>query len=560
MLITDEKLYNLVLAENLVDREILEEVLIFSNNSDISLEDALLDRDLVTDSELSAVIAKELKIPFVRLSQIAIPSDLSHIIPEKIARKMKAVVFKKDEANVYVAMVDPSNLEIREMIFKKTGKKVVVYLTTARDIEGALRVYRKDIQKALNLLLSGDSENTDKIFEEVPVEKITNSLIEYAYQDKVSDVHIEPDEKHCLIRFRIDGVLQDVLKLPIFLHDRIVMRIKIMSNLRTDEHLAPQDGKMRMKLERENLDIRVSIIPVVEGEKVVLRLLSSRSRRMSLADLGMGEEDMRKVTKAFNKSFGMVLSTGPTGSGKTTSIYSIIKILNSRGKNITTIEDPVEYRIGGVNQIQVNPKANLNFSNGLRSILRQDPNIIFVGEIRDDETAAISVNAALTGHLVLTTLHTTDASTAIPRFIDMKIEPFLVASTVNVIIAQRLVRKVCEVCSEPIEIRTKDLTKNLPIDVIKKNFGSKENVTVFRGKGCKVCRGTGYSGRIGIFEVIEVSKNIRKLINEKCDASTIWKEAVKEGMTTMLDDGLRKCLKGETTIEEVLRVTRTESL
>ncbi|KKS19688.1 MAG: Type II secretion system protein E [candidate division WWE3 bacterium GW2011_GWC1_41_7] len=307
MLITDEKLYNLVLAENLVDREILEEVLIFSNNSDISLEDALLDRDLVTDSELSAVIAKELKIPFVRLSQIAIPSDLSHIIPEKIARKMKAVVFKKDEANVYVAMVDPSNLEIREMISKKTGKKVVVYLTTARDIEGALRVYRKDIQKALNLLLSGDSENTDKIFEEVPVEKITNSLIEYAYQDKVSDVHIEPDEKHCLIRFRIDGVLQDVLKLPIFLHDRIVMRIKIMSNLRTDEHLAPQDGKMRMKLERENLDIRVSIIPVVEGEKVVLRLLSSRSRRMSLADLGMGEEDLRKVTKAFNKSFGMVL-------------------------------------------------------------------------------------------------------------------------------------------------------------------------------------------------------------------------------------------------------------
>ena len=410
------------------------------------------------------------------------------------------------------------------------------------------------------MLLSGDSENTDKIFEEVPVEKITNSLIEYAYQDKVSDVHIEPDEKHCLIRFRIDGVLQDVLKLPIFLHDRIVMRIKIMSNLRTDEHLAPQDGKMRMKLERENLDIRVSIIPVVEGEKVVLRLLSSRSRRMSLADLGMGEEDLRKVTKAFNKSFGMVLSTGPTGSGKTTSIYSIIKILNSRGKNITTIEDPVEYRIGGVNQIQVNPKANLNFSNGLRSILRQDPNIIFVGEIRDDETAAISVNAALTGHLVLTTLHTTDASTAIPRFIDMKIEPFLVASTVNAIIAQRLVRKVCEVCSEPIEIRTKDLTKNLPIDVIKKNFGSKENVTVFRGKGCKVCRGTGYSGRIGIFEVIEVSKNIRKLINEKCDASTIWKEAVKEGMTTMLDDGLRKCLKGETTIEEVLRVTRTESL
>jgi type IV pilus assembly protein PilB len=560
MLISNEQLNNLILKEGLIDKKKLEEIFVFAQNANITLADALVEKDIISDESLGLILAKSLKIPFISLSKITIPPELYHIVPENIAKRQKVIAFKMEKNTIYLAMADPSNTQIQEMISKKTGKKVIPYLTTEGDIENALKIYRKDVQRTFNLMISDDPEKLGTISEDTPVAKIADLLIEYAYQDKASDIHIEPDEKHCLIRFRLDGILHDVLILPKNLHERIVTRIKVLSKLRTDEHLAPQDGKMRMKLEKENLDIRVSIIPVSEGEKVVLRLLSSRSRRFSLVDLGMNREDLKKVTNAFNKSFGMILSTGPTGCGKTTSIYAILKILNTREKNITTIEDPVEYRIGGVNQIQVNPKANLNFANGLRSILRQDPNIIFVGEIRDNDTAAIAINAALTGHLVLTTLHTNDASTAIPRFMDMKIEPFLLASTINIIIAQRLVRKICDVCKEPLVIKTDSLSKNLPDEVIKRNFGSKKEIKTYQGKGCKICHFTGYSGRIGIFEVIEVNNKIRRLISEKCDAATIANEAVSEGMSTMLDDGLQKSLRGETTVEEVLRVTRAESL
>jgi len=306
--------------------------------------------------------------------------------------------------------------------------------------------------------------------------------------------------------------------------------------------------------------MRVSILPIVYGEKVVLRLLASHFRQFSLVDLGMTEEDLAKVTKAFTKSFGMILSTGPTGSGKTTSIYSILKIINTREKNITTIEDPVEYRIRGVNQIQTNVKTELTFASGLRSILRQDPNIIFVGEIRDSETAGIAVNAALTGHLVLSTLHTNDAATTLPRLTDMKIEPFLVASTVNVIVGQRLIRKICEMCKGSIEITGEQLLQNLPAEIIQKHFGNKKEFRIYKGHGCEVCHNTGYSGRVGIFEVLEVTAAIKQLITEKNDSDVILKQAVKDGMVTMLDDGLGKVIKGVTTIEEVLRVTKIESL
>jgi type II secretory ATPase GspE/PulE/Tfp pilus assembly ATPase PilB-like protein len=311
--------------------------------------------------------------------------------------------------------------------------------------------------------------------------------------------------------------------------------------------------------ETEYVDIRVSILPIVEGEKIVMRLLSTHARQFSLINLGMNESDLKKVTNAFTKSFGMVLSTGPTGSGKSTSIYAILKILNVREKNITTIEDPVEYRIKGVNQIQVNPKTNLTFANGLRSILRQDPNVVFVGEMRDSETAGIGVNAALTGHLVLSTLHTNDAATTLPRLIDMKIEPFLVASTVNVIIGQRLIRKICDMCKSSYTTSEEDLMKQLPPDVIKKHFGAKKEIRLYKGAGCNLCHGTGYSGRVGLFEVLEVTKEIKKLITTKADSDMILKQAIEEGMTTMLDDGLMKASNGLTTIEEVLRVTKIES-
>ncbi|MCX6704383.1 MAG: GspE/PulE family protein, partial [Candidatus Woesebacteria bacterium] len=312
-------------------------------------------------------------------------------------------------------------------------------------------------------------------------------------------------------------------------------------------------------MEEEELDIRVSILPVTQGEKAVLRLLSGHSREYTLSDLGMSPTDLQKVTKAFSRSYGMILSTGPTGSGKTTSIYAILKILNTREKNIMTIEDPVEYRIVGANQVQVNAKTNLTFANGLRSILRQDPNVIFVGEIRDSETAGIAVNAALTGHLVLSTLHTNDAATAIPRLTDMKVEPFLVASTVNVIIAQRLVRQICSSCKLEEKMPAGEIAKHFPIELVQKHFGSATEITVHRGKGCKICRSTGYSGRVGLFEVLEVTKEIRRLVSEKSDSDIITLAAVKEGMKTMLDDGLEKVAAGTTTMEEVIRVTKVEN-
>jgi type II secretory ATPase GspE/PulE/Tfp pilus assembly ATPase PilB-like protein len=380
-----------------------------------------------------------------------------------------------------------------------------------------------------------------------------------AYQEQSSDVHVEPRENETLVRFRVDGMLQDVVRLQKNLHDRLVTRVKVLSGLRTDEHLSAQDGKMQLQLDEEKLDIRVSIIPITEGEKIVLRLLSQESRQYTLADLGMNESDLAKVRSAYSKSYGMVLSTGPTGSGKTTSIYSMLKAINTREKNITSIEDPVEYKIAGANQVQVNTKTNLTFANGLRSLLRQDPNVIFVGEIRDNETASIAVNAALTGHLVLSTLHTNDAATAIPRLSDMKVEPFLVASTVNIIIAQRLVRQICDSCREIEYVGVDELLKNIPEDVVRRNFDmNNPQVAVYKGRGCKICRNTGYLGRIGVFEVLEVTKKIRKMIVEKKDADEIARGAVEEGMKTMLDDGLEKVSRGLTTLEEILRVTKAQ--
>ncbi len=561
MVITDEQLKKLIVDVGLLDEAKLAEVEKYAKNSDLPLYDALIEKDIATDENLGIIVSDYLKIPFIVLGKISIPENAFKIIPERIARKYKVIPFERGHEGVKLAMVDPSNKLIQETIEHKTGEKVIPYMATERDIYGKLFIYRKDLQKTFDVLVNEQLKNVGKKGAgDAPIAKIVDLIIKYAYQDLTSDIHIEPEDKDTLVRFRIDGVLHDVLYLPKKYHEQVVTRIKVLSSLRTDEHLAPQDGKMSMDLEEERLDIRISILPIVYGEKVVMRLLASHFRQFSLVDLGMTPEDLQKVNNGFSKSFGMVLSTGPTGSGKTTSIYSILKIVNTREKNITTIEDPVEYRIKGVNQIQTNKKAELTFASGLRSILRQDPNIIFVGEIRDSETAGIAVNAALTGHLVLSTLHTNDASGALPRLIDMKVEPFLVASTVNVIIAQRLIRKICEMCKASIDITKEQLLKNFPESVIGKYFGDKETPRIYKGSGCAVCHGAGYAGRIGIFEVLEVSPEIKKLISEKNDANAILNQAMQEGMDTMLDDGMKKIIKGLTTIEEVLRVTKIETL
>jgi type IV pilus assembly protein PilB len=551
MLITNEQLKYLVLKNGIIDEKEFSKIEEESKNSEYSLAETLVEKDIISDEDLGILISDFLKFPFIILAKLTIPPDIFNIIPEKMARRKKIIPFAKDPAKgIKIAMADPSDRELIQMISKKIGLPVEIYLATEQDIANALKIYRKDLQKTFDQLIKSS---------EVPMSKIVDLLINYAAQDKASDVHIEPQEKESLVRFRIDGILHDILFLPKSLHDQIITRIKILSRLRTDEHLSPQDGKMRIALEEEDIDVRVSILPVTEGEKAVLRLLSSKFRKFSLVDLGMNEKDLKKVTDAYSKSYGMILSTGPTGSGKTTSIYAIVKLLNTREKNITTIEDPAEYRIKGVNQINVNTKTNLTFANGLRSILRQDPNIIFVGEIRDSETAGIAVNASLTGHLVLSTLHTNDAATALPRLIDMNIEPFLVASTVNVIIAQRLVRKICEICKGTRTITKEELLKNLPEEEIGKYIKDKDKLTIYQGAGCKICHGTGYSGRIGVFEVLEITKSIRDLITKRQDADAILQKAVEEGMTTMLDDGLDKILKGLTTLEEVLRVTKIQS-
>lgn len=561
MILPDDQLKPLLLASGFIDTAKLEEIATHAIATHISLQRALLEKNVLSDEQLGQIMAAYFQVPFVTLSKVTIAEDVFHVIPEKIARKYKIVVFSRTDSEIKVAMAEPRVTVLVEMIAKKTNLKVVIHYATEKDIESTLQIYKKVLQKTIDELLKEDIKRaTTLISDDLPIAKIVDTLIDAAFQDVASDVHIEPEENQLLIRFRIDGVLQDVLRVPKILHDRIMTRIKVLSSLRTDEHMSAQDGKMRLSVADEQLDVRVSILPVTGGEKAVLRLLSSHSREYSLSDLGMNDSDLEKVTNAYNKSYGMILSTGPTGSGKTTSIYAILKILNTREKNITTIEDPVEYRILGANQVQVNVKTNLTFANGLRSVLRQDPNIIFVGEIRDSETAGIAVNAALTGHLVLSTLHTNDAATAIPRLTDMKVEPFLVASTVNIIIAQRLLRKICDSCKTPFAMTRADLEKHVPPVIINKHLGDAQNLSFFQGKGCKVCHNTGYAGRLGIFEVLEVSKDIRKLIAERADSDVINKQAILEGMNTMLDDGIQKVKKGMTTIEEVMRVTKVESL
>jgi len=561
MLFTDDQLKTILLHAGIIKEESFPPLLEFAKSSEMSLAEAVVDKDIISDEHLGILIADALKFPFAVLSKISIPDDVLHIVPEKFARKHKVIAFSRDATAVKLAMADPGDLTVQQMIAAKANLKVIPHFATERDIFNTLHVYRKNMQNTFDVMVRQEISKVDKTrISDAPVAKIVDLLVGYAYQDKASDIHIEPQEKNSLVRFRIDGVLHDVLFLPKSLHDQIITRIKILSKLRTDEHLSPQDGKMRIILEEEELDIRVSILPIVEGEKIVMRLLASRFRQFSLINLGMSEKDLKKVAHAYGRSYGMILSTGPTGSGKTTSIYSILKILNTREKNITTIEDPVEYRIKGVNQIQVNAKTNLTFASGLRSILRQDPNIVFVGEIRDNETAGIAVNAALTGHLVLSTLHTNDAATALPRLIDMDVEPFLVASTVNVIIAQRLIRKICEMCKASYPTTIDTLKLHLPEEAVKRHFGDKKELLLYKGNGCKICHSTGYSGRLGVFEVLEVTKVMKDLITKRSDAEVLVRKAVEEGMTTMLDDGIDKIIKGLTTIEEVLRVTKVDSV
>jgi len=557
MKITQKKLEKLLVDNRLIKKKDLDKVKAEAKKKKIDLIDHLINEDILSDDEIGRLFSTELNVQFVNLSNESIPQEVLSLITSEMASGKKIIPFQKSEKTLHLGMVDPSDKRTISLIEKKTGLKVKPFLVTATGFNAGLDLYKRDLSKRLGHLTELEGKTSEELSATSIVETV-DELIENAHSSKASDIHIEPHEDKLFIRYRIDGMLNDVVTLDKSLLPTIISRIKIMAGLRTDEHRAAQDGKISKKIKDEKIDIRVSIVPLVEGEKAVLRLLVTREKGFGLDDLGLVGENLKRVNTVVKSPWGMILSTGPTGSGKTTTIYSIIKILNKSDVNISTIEDPVEYDIEGVNQIQVQTKSNLTFASGLRSIVRQDPDIIMVGEIRDNETADISVNAALTGHLVLSTLHTNDAATTLPRLNDMKIEPFLIASTVSVVIGQRLVRKICTKCVKSHTVKGAELTKMKKDVPFKKILGKDpKQITVYKGTGCEDCGNTGYKGRIGIFEVLTISEKIKELIMAEENADRITKEAQKEGMTPMMYDGVKKALNGVTTLDEVIRVTKT---
>jgi type IV pilus assembly protein PilB len=564
----DKKLKEILLTQNYLSKEDIEAAEKYARSHKTSFLDYLFAEKLLSRDILGQAVAEYFAVPYIDLSEENIDNEVFMLIPELVARSKGVIAFARTEDKVKLGMTNPDDLAIKHLIEKRVGQQVIPYYITEHDLDETLARYQSSLKDKFDEIVQRIEDETKTRDERDDlIVKVVDTLMQYGYENNASDIHIEPYSKKILVRFRIDGILHDVLEIPKKLADFITTRIKILSKMRTDEHRAAQDGKFRFHTEYAGsksaavVDVRVSVVPVTEGENVVLRLLSSKNRMFSLTDLGLSGADLKKVKKAIKDPHGMILVTGPTGSGKTTTLYAVMKILNKRDVHISTIEDPVEYDIEGISQIQVNTKTQLTFAKGLRAIVRQDPDIIMVGEIRDEETSGIAVNSALTGHLVLSTLHTNDAATTLPRLLDMGVEPFLVASTVNVVIAQRLVRKVCGTCRTSYEITTeeKKIIENNPhIINILKNKGKEnlDNIRLYKGKGCKVCANTGYAGRMGIFEVLEMAENIKELILKNASSDEITAVAVQNGMTTMLEDGVDKVLHGITTLPEVLRVAR----
>lgn len=562
MAIDISQLKILLIGSNLLTPDQFDQAEKEAKAKNIPLELSLSENGYIRDVHLGQIIANYLKVEFIDLQNEPIDHTTQMLISEAVARKQRVIPFKQDEKNIYIGTSNTDNHDFFSLLKKKTGKEVVVYYATPLKIIDALKNYKVVIRTSIGDLIKNlQAKETGKM--ETAIIQIVSLLLEDAYDSRASDIHIEPMKEEVSVRFRIDGVLHETVRYPKEFHENVVSRIKILSKLSIDEHSSAQDGRFSYSHGTTNFDIRVSILPITEGENIVMRLLADNTKSLFLDSLGLFLGDMDKLKRASLKPYGMILAVGPTGAGKTTTLYSLLHILNRPEVNIMTIEDPVEYNMEHVQQSQVNAKKKLTFATGLRSIVRQDPDIIMVGEIRDEETAGIAVNAAMTGHLVLSTLHANDAATTFPRLLDMGIEPFLVGSSVNIVISQRLVRTVCEKCKESYRIDgTKDnIFKNY--DEIKQyllQFSGKKDVSEIRfyhGKGCNICNNTGYRGRTGIFEALEMNEELRSLISKHADSATIYKCAATTGMTSMLQDGIRKVLQGVTTLEEVIRATKT---
>lgn len=553
-----DQLIEMLIHGDFTSSEQIKILLEESKETGESFEKLLLKKFIITDEHLGRLIAEMNNWKFINLRNEGVDDEIVQKIPEEMARSQKIIAFKEDPETVYIATLNPEETTLLHTLQKKLNKNIFPYYATEADIRGHLYLYKSDIKSEFKNLLEEEKKKTQKNNEDDDlVVRVVDMILTRGYDHGASDIHIEPFSEKSIIRFRIDGVMQDMLEAPKYLHEGIISRIKVLSKLRTDEHQVPQDGKIPFEIEDKKFDIRVSVVPTTKGENIVLRILAEKSSSFTLEDLHMNEKNLEQMRKAIKNPWGMILVTGPTGSGKTTTLYALLKILNTREVNIATIEDPVENNIDGISQIQVNNKAELTFASGLRSIVRQDPDIIMVGEIRDKETADIAVNSAMTGHLVLSTLHTNDAPTSVPRLLDMEVEPFLLSSTVNVVVAQRLVRKICPKCITSYEVSEKDLAQQLPQEYIKKlNLKKGKTLTLYKGKGCPLCGQTGYHGRMGVFEIMEMDDSLKKLVMEEADAETIKKQAIKNGMTTMFEDGYHKVINGLTTFEEVFRVIK----
>ena len=530
-----------------------------------SVIDVLASRKIVEKSYLQALLAKALGVERVDFSAQPIDPEVVRLIPEAVARERQAVAFHRESDTQYdVAMVNPSDLETIEYFTQQLHGSVRPFLATAEDLNRGFSVYgyavgqdfKKVIEENIQASLANPSKNIQEVAAQLPIVGIVDNILSYASASRASDVHIEALEDSVLVRYRIDGILRTIMELTKAIHPAIVARIKILAGLKIDEHFEPQDGRFRYQAANQEIDVRVSIIPTFHGEKVEMRLLEAAQKPLGLEEIGMLPDDAQRVTRALKKSYGMILSCGPTGSGKSTTLYAMMNILNRPEVNISTVEDPIEYNMRYINQTQINPQAGITFASGLRALLRQDPNIIMVGEIRDAETADIAVEAALTGHLLLSSLHTNDAPTTVPRLFDLKVPPFLVSSVLTVVLGQRLVRKICTTCITSVE-PTPEIQSTVADQAKQLGVTIKPPTLLFKGDGCSDCGGTGYRGRLAIFEIMEINDEVKQIIaSPDFGLDKLAEAARRGGMKTMFEDGVAKAELGMTTLEEVLRVIR----
>jgi type IV pilus assembly protein PilB len=560
-------LLDILLFDKLITNQQYQDIKLKSASQGIPADSIIESMGVISEKKISEEKAKLLGVPFMSLESVSFSPEAISLVPKQIVERFSLIPFLYDDKTktLSIAMGNPADLEALQFIEQKTGLSVKSYAASRDEIKKAINEqYTREIVGEVGEALKEtevykktrtvDSKNIGNLIKEAPIAKIVSTILEYAVTSRASDVHIEPQEDRVRVRYRIDGILYDKLSLPKSVQEAVVSRIKILSEMKIDEHRIPQDGRFNFKVAKEEVDLRISVMPSSNGEKIVMRLLRKSGGIPTLEDLGLEGSSLRNLETAMLRPHGIILVCGPTGSGKTTTLYSILAKLNTTRVNIMSLEDPIEYQIPGVTQVAVNPAVGLTFATGLRAFLRQDPNIVLVGEIRDKETNELALQAALTGHLVFSTLHTSNAAGALPRLIDLGAENFLLASTINAVVAQRIVRKICDNCKEqyvPLQQILDEMKK-----ILGRLFPSNTQIKLAKGKGCDSCGKSGYLGRIGIFETLPVSAKITSKVLESADSVTIEQEAISEGMITMKQDGYLKVLQGVTTVEEVLRVAQ----